>query len=77
MIGNPNVITRLAVAGMTCEHCVASVAEELGAVTGVQAVDVSLNPGGTSDVLVTSERTLDPAALEAAIAEAGYALAEA
>jgi copper chaperone len=56
---------------------VASVAEELGAVTGVQAVDVSLNPGGTSDVLVTSERTLDPAALEAAIAEAGYALAEA
>jgi copper chaperone CopZ len=77
MTEHPVIATRVAVAGMTCEHCVASVTEELGAVSGVQAVDVTLNPGGTSQVVVTSEGTLDPAALGAAIAEAGYAVAEA
>lgn len=71
------VRTHLAVNGMTCGHCVSSVTEELGAVDGVTAVDVRLNAGGTSQVMVTSDVELDPAVLEAAIAEAGYALAEA
>lgn len=77
MTEHPAVATRLAVAGMTCEHCVASVIEELGTVSGVQAVDVTLNPGGDSQVVVTSDGALDPAALGAAITEAGYTMAEA
>jgi copper chaperone len=71
------VRTHLAVSGMTCGHCVSSVTEELGALPGVTSVDVRLNPGGTSQVMVTSDVKLDPAVIEAAIAEAGYALAEA
>jgi copper chaperone CopZ len=56
---------------------VSSVTEELGAVDGVTSVDVRLNAGGASQIMVTSDVELDPAVLEAAIVEAGYALAEA
>jgi copper chaperone len=71
------VRTHLAVDGMTCGHCVSSVTEELGALDGVTSVDVRLNAGGTSQVMVTSDVEIDPVAIEAAIVEAGYALAEA
>ena len=60
------------VTGMTCEHCVASVTEELtaiGAVTGV-AVDLA-----TGAVTVTSERDLTADEVVGAIEEAGYQLA--
>ena len=33
------------VTGMTCEHCVNAVTEEVGRVDGVQAVDVDLASG--------------------------------
>ena len=71
------VRTHLAVDGMTCSHCVASVTEELSTLDGVESVDVRLNAGGTSKVMVTSTFELDPAAIQAAIDEAGYSLAEA
>jgi len=60
------------VTGMTCGHCVASVTEEVSAIPGVQDVQVDL-PTGV--VAVTSEAPLDPAAVAAAVEEAGYALA--
>jgi copper chaperone CopZ len=63
------------VTGMTCEHCVAAVTEELSALDGVTAVDVDLVAGGTSTVTVESAAPLDPAAVAEAIDEAGYALA--
>ncbi len=71
------VTTNLLVEGMTCSHCVSSVTEELTALDGVQAVTVQLNAGGSSKVTVTSQTGLDPAAVRAAIDEAGYALTEA
>lgn len=71
------VTTTLAVAGMTCGHCVSSVTEELSAIDGVQAVNVQLNAGGVSSVSVTSDSMLDPNAVRSALDEAGYALAEA
>ena len=40
------------VTGMTCEHCVASVTEELEELDGVQDVEVTLDGGR---VVVTSE----------------------
>jgi copper chaperone len=58
------------VEGMTCGHCVASVTEELSALEGVTAVDVDLVPGGLSTVTVTGPAA--PAAVRAAIEEAGY-----
>ena len=57
---------------MTCGHCVASVTEELEELDGVEAVDVVLETGA---VTVTSRTPLERATVEAAVTEAGYALA--
>jgi copper chaperone CopZ len=46
---------QLLVTGMTCDHCVMSVTEELTEVDGVSDVAVRLVPGGASEVTVTSD----------------------
>lgn len=63
------------VTGMTCGHCVASVKEEVGAVDGVQAVEVALVKGGASRVTVQSAGPIDETKIRAAVEEAGYQLA--
>ena len=63
------------VAGMTCEHCVASVTEELSALGGVDAVSVDLHPGAASTVVVSASRALTQEEIRAAIEDAGYSLA--
>ncbi|MFZ7086549.1 heavy-metal-associated domain-containing protein [Curtobacterium sp. RRHDQ10] len=65
----------LLVTGMTCEHCVRSVTEELSEVPGVESVAVDLVAGGESAVTVSASTPPDDDALRAAIEEAGYALA--
>ena len=60
------------VTGMTCGHCVASVTEEIEEIDGVSGVEVVLETG---TVTVTSSTDLDRATVEAAVTEAGYALA--
>ena len=57
------------VTGMTCEHCVASVTEEVSEISGVTDVAVDLPTGG---VTVTSEGDVSPGAVRAAVEEAGY-----
>ncbi|HYZ53394.1 MAG TPA: heavy metal-associated domain-containing protein [Streptosporangiaceae bacterium] len=70
--------TTYAVTGMTCEHCVHAVTEELSGMEGVSQVDVDLAPGGESRVTVTSEAELPEQAVTAALDEAGdYRLATA
>jgi copper chaperone len=59
------------VSGMTCGHCVSAVQAELALLDGVQEVDVVLETGR---VTVASDRPLDPAAVAAAVDEAGYQL---
>ena len=59
------------VVGMTCGHCELSVQEEVGELGGVLSV---LADRTTGRVTVTSAEPLDPAALAAAVEEAGYAL---
>ncbi len=56
------------VPGIHCGHCERAVKEEVGAVAGVESVDVDL---GTKLVSVRGDG-LDDAQLRAAIAEAGY-----
>ena len=46
------------VIGLTCEHCVHAVTEELTNLGGVTGVTVDLVPGGKSAVTVTSEAPL-------------------
>ncbi len=59
--------TTYTVKGMTCEHCVASVREEVSEVAGVTGVDVDLASGR---VVVSGDA--DDAAVRAAVDEAGY-----
>jgi copper chaperone len=70
--------TTYVVSGMTCEHCVHAVTEELSALEGVSVVQVDLVPGGQSQVTVTSEAELSEHAVATALDEAGdYRLAAA
>jgi copper chaperone len=56
------------VSGMTCDHCVLSVTEEVVEVTGVDGVSVDLASGALQ---VTGDGFAD-GAVKAAVAEAGY-----
>jgi copper chaperone len=56
------------VSGMTCGHCRTAVAEEVGAIPGVTAVQVDLDAGR---VTVAGEGFSDEAVAEA-VDEAGY-----
>jgi copper chaperone len=67
--------TTVTVTGMTCEHCVAAVTEELTALHGVTGVAVDLVAGGSSTVVIDSDHVLDPAVVAEAVDEAGYAVA--
>jgi len=60
------------VKGMTCDHCVRAVTEEVGKIAGVTGVDVDLASGR---VTVTSGGPVDDAAVRDAVQEAGYQVA--
>ncbi|MEL4505542.1 heavy metal-associated domain-containing protein [Luteococcus sp. H138] len=62
------MITNYTVTGMTCEHCVNHVTEEVEALDGVQAVKVQLEGGSMA---VTSDAEIDFAVITEAVAEAG------
>jgi copper chaperone len=57
--------------GMTCQHCVSSVTEEVGEIEGVRDVAVDL---ATGEVTVTSESPVSRERMLAAVTEAGYRL---
>jgi copper ion binding protein len=65
-------VSTYTVTGMTCDHCVASVTEEIGEIGGVRQVAVDLSRGA---VTVTSDVPVDEADVRAAVEEAGYRLA--
>jgi copper chaperone len=71
----PSATETLRVDGMTCEHCVASVTEELTEVAGVTDVSIELVVGGSSIVTVTTDAPVATPALHAAVEEAGYQVA--
>jgi copper chaperone len=60
------------VTGMTCQHCVGAVREELGRIPGVTDVAVDLTSG---TVTVVSEQPVTDADVRAMVDEAGYELA--
>lgn len=59
------------VTGMTCEHCVRSVTEEVGEIPDVTDVEVDLPTGR---VTVRGRGEIDSGAVRAAVEEAGYQL---
>ncbi|MFW5417149.1 heavy-metal-associated domain-containing protein [Nocardiopsis sp. CNT-189] len=64
--------TTITVTGMTCEHCVRSVKEEVSEIPGVTSVDVDL---GSGRVDIASSEPIPGERLRAAIDEAGYEIA--
>ena len=66
------------VSGMTCEHCVRAVQQEIGSLPGVEKVEITLVPDGVSTAQVTfsGPTPLDYSAVAAAVDEAGYVLVE-
>ncbi len=62
--------TEYQVSGMSCGHCESAVAEEVGALDGVESVQVSASTGR---LVISSAAELDDAAVVAAVDEAGYA----
>lgn len=56
------------VAGMTCQHCVTAVRDEVRTVTGVQEVAIDLD----AKRVEVRGSALDDAAIRAAVDEAGY-----
>jgi copper chaperone len=73
-MSHPNQIAEsheYAVQGMTCDHCVLSVREEVSEVAGVAAVDVDLAAGR----LTVSGIGVDELAVRSAVADAGYEVA--
>jgi copper chaperone CopZ len=63
------------VTGMTCDHCVRAVTDEVSAIPGVRDVEVELVAGGESTVRVVSEESLPEDTVREAVDEAGYELA--
>lgn len=59
------------VRGMTCDHCVRAVTEEVGKIDGVTGVEVDLPTG---KVTVASTQDLNVDDVRAAVDEAGYEL---
>ena len=59
------------ISGMTCDHCVLSVREEVSALAGVRDVDVDL-PSGRMTV---SGEGISDEAVRAAVHDAGYEVA--
>ena len=67
-----NTIAAFHVVGMTCDHCVRSVTEEVQDVAGVIDVSVDLASG---TLCVTSDQPVSESAVLAAVEEAGYRVA--
>ncbi|MEV1291990.1 heavy-metal-associated domain-containing protein [Pseudonocardia sp. NPDC049635] len=57
------------VTGMTCQHCVSSVTEEIEEIAGVTGVAVDLPTGA---VTVTADGEIPADAVREAVREAGY-----
>ncbi|MEV0697010.1 heavy-metal-associated domain-containing protein [Saccharopolyspora sp. NPDC050389] len=64
--------TNYTVTGMTCDHCVRSVTEEIGRIGAVSDVRVDLPTGA---VTVRSAEPVSDADVREAVEEAGYELA--
>ena len=63
--------TVYSVPGMSCQHCVNTLTNEVGAVSGVEGVDVDLS----SKTVTVHWQVEDDTAVREAIEEAGYEIA--
>ena len=68
-----SVVQKFQVSGMTCGHCVSSVTEEISQLAGVHDIKVTLENG---ELEFTADQEIAKELVAAAVAEAGYSIAE-
>ena len=71
-----SISQQYAVRGMTCDHCVIAVTEEISALSGVISVDVDLVVNGDSRVTVASEHPMDANLVCVVKEEAAYEIVD-
>jgi copper chaperone len=71
MRSDPITARTYTISGITCDHCVLSVREEVSEVAGVRDVDVDLRSGR----MTVSGEGISDEAVRAAVGEAGYEVA--
>lgn len=72
MAENSRTVIDYTVEGMSCQHCVDAVTEEVGSLAGVLGAEVDL---GSGRLTVTSDGPVDESAVRGAVEEAGYRVA--
>jgi copper chaperone CopZ len=60
--------------GMTCDHCVNAVTEEISKIPGVTEVKIDLHVGEISQVAINAGIEISYADIAAAVEEAGYSI---
>ena len=60
--------------GMTCDHCVNAVTEEISKIPHVTEVTIDLHAGEISQVTITAGNEISDADIAAAVEEAGYSI---
>ena len=60
--------------GMTCDHCVNAVTEEISKIPGVTEVNIDLHAGEISQVTITAGNEISDVDIVAAVEEAGYSI---
>jgi copper chaperone len=65
------------VEGMTCDHCVNAVTDELNKISGVTGVNIALNTEAPTPVNIVADNDISDADIKAAVEEAGYTIAPA
>jgi len=60
--------------GMTCDHCVNAVTEEISKIPDVTEVNIDLHAGEISQVTITAGSEISDADIVAAVEEAGYSI---
>ena len=62
------------VEGMTCDHCVNAVTEEISKIPGVTEVNIDLHAGEISPVTISAGIEISDVDIAAAVEEAGYSI---
>ena len=65
------------VQGMTCDHCVNAVTDQLNKISGVTGVNIALNTDAPTPVNIVADNDISDADIKAAVEEAGYTIAPA
>ena len=62
------------VGGMSCDHCIHAVTEEISEIPGLTGVNIDLHAGEISPVTIASDNEISDTDIAAAVDQAGYTI---